>query len=210
MRGLIVTRLLVRLKASNDTKYERGHNKEVQGLIYHILDNSSEYGRLHDRQGCKFFSFTNIFPFHDLRQGDSRSLLISSPSNRLITYLKQQLEYLSEIKIGAMRFKINYCEKFDIILSKLDSWFSLITITPIISRIQAYRRNEEMKTKTCWSTDQSPDLFISQLQSNLVKKFNSYHHLLQFALDCGLGELNSLGFGFVNVLDSQGRTVTSN
>jgi CRISPR/Cas system endoribonuclease Cas6 (RAMP superfamily) len=37
--------------------------------------------------------------------------------------------------------------------------------------------------------------------------FGHCNPLLPFAVDTGLGELNSLGFGFMNVLDREGRVV---
>src|SRR5207249_12204300 len=94
----------------------------------------------HDKQGYKFFTFSNVLPFHDLRKNDVRNLMISSPNNNFISYVKEQLEYLRDLRIGAMNFKIDYCNKLDIKLPNRP--FSLITATPIISRIHRYRYEE--------------------------------------------------------------------
>jgi CRISPR-associated endoribonuclease Cas6 len=150
-----------------------------------------------------------------------------------------------------MKFKIDYCRKFDISLAKF-SPFSLISATPIITRIK--------ETGLCWRVTDSLDTFVKLLEDNLTSKYNEFYGLererdhdkvfhklkflrqcstkiymdkdckqrvtvigskwrfdfgecnplLQFALDCGLGERNSMGFGFVNVLDSQGRLALVN
>ena len=79
----------------------------VQGLIYNTL-RGSVYDN-HDKLGYKFFSFSNIFPSDDLQKNDLRNLIISSPSNDFISYLQEQLEYVSNnIRIGRMKFKIDH------------------------------------------------------------------------------------------------------
>jgi CRISPR-associated endoribonuclease Cas6 len=258
-----MSRLLVKLVAANNTNYEQEHHKELQGLIYKLLE-GSEYSGLHDRRGYKFFSFSGLFPFdYGLRRGDRKSLLISSPDSRFISYLKDQLDYLTEIAIGAMKFKIVLTKKFDVVLSKFGS-FSLITGSPIIQAIQPYLRPENVKTRHFWDTDFPASLFLKQLEDNLVKKHNAFYGLeykskptdkedeqepifyksrflkqistkiylnkqsvkrtvvigtnwlfsfgscspiLQFGLDAGLGGLNSLGFGFMNVVSDDGQVL---
>ena len=166
-----------------------------------------------------------------------------------------------------MRFKIDYCSKFDVRLSS-DAPVSLITGTPILCNIHRYRFEEANAlhlvngfSSTYWRNTHPVDLFLRQVEANLVKKFKTYRglkaatadtdgdtdanpeaqqrdpifyksrflkqvaiplsmgqgrfrsvvigtnwlfgfvdpELAGFALDAGLGELNSLGFGFMNV-----------
>ena len=262
-----MTRLLLKLRAANNAKFEQEHHRQVQGLIFDLL-RESNYSKLHDKKGSKFFAYSNIFPFFDLHGGDIRNLIISSPSRGFISHLKDQLDYLREIEVGCMKFKIDYCRKFDIILSQYDS-FSFITGTPIL--VRNYRSvYDEGKTKTndknreiCWTSNYPVDLFLKQLEHNLIKKYNEFYGfeaqttkekygtifykprllkevatrifmsktdksrtvvigtnwkfsfdecnpLLQFALDCGLGERNSMGFGFMNLLDGKGRLALVN
>lgn len=250
-----MTRLLIKLQATHDSRYETEYHKDVQGLIYSLLRESAYDS--HDKQGYKFFTFSNIFPFSNIRKNDRRNLIISSPNNDFVSYVKEQLEYFQDIRIGQMRFKVDRCNKLDIKLPRDDS-FGLITGTPIITRIHQYRYEEVDasdlvgKYKSIyWRRNHPVDLFINQLEDNLVKKYNEYHHrvddcepqeksplfynykflkqiatmistgpnsqkatvigtnwlfmlngaseLARFALDTGLGELNSLGFGFMNI-----------
>jgi CRISPR-associated endoribonuclease Cas6 len=250
-----MTRLLIKLQATHESRYETEYHKDVQGLIYGLLRGSA-YDN-HDKQGYKFFTFSNIFPFINIRKNDRRNLFISSPNDDFVSYVKEQLEYLQDIKIGQMRFKVDQCNRFDIKPPEDDS-FGLITGTPIIARLHRYRYEEADaldlvgKYKSIyWRRNHPVDLFINQLEDNLVKKFNEYHNkvedsepqerspifysykflkqvatrvstgpnlqkitvigtnwlfklnseseLARFALDTGLGELNSLGFGFMNI-----------
>ena len=261
-----MSRLLLKLKTANETKYEPEHHRQVQGLIYDLL-RGSDYSKLHDKKGFKFFAYSNIFPFFDLHVGDIRNLIISSPSRGFISYLKDQLGYLREIEVGCMKFKIDYCRKFYIILSHYGS-FGFITGTPIILRnyrsvYEEGKTNNDNNREIYWTSNYPVDLFLKQLEDNLIKKYNEFYGfeaqttkekygsifykprllkevatrifmnktsksrtvvigtnwkfsfdectpLLQFALDCGLGERNSMGFGFMNLLDEKGRLALVN
>lgn len=261
-----MTRLLIKLRARDDSRYEMEYHRDIQGLIYNLL-RGSNYDNYHDKPGYKFFTFSNIFPFSNIniRKNDMRNLIISSPKDDFISYLKQQLEYLQDIRIGQMKFRVDYCNEVDIRLSEHDT-FSLITATPIIMRIHRYRYEEAGAINLVngyksiyWRKNHPVELFINQLENNLVKKYDEYYHrleddkaeersplpvfysykflkqiatkvstgaglqkvtvigtnwqfllngaseLVRFALDTGLGELNSLGFGFMNMKREEAR-----
>lgn len=251
-----MSRLLIKLRATHDSRYETEYHKDLQGLVYSLLRGSA-YDN-HNNHGYKFFTFSNVFPFSEIRKNDQRNLIIASPNEDFISYFKEQLEYLQDIRIGQMKFKVDYCNKLDIKLPDYDT-FNLITGTPIITRIHRYRYEEAGALELVdgydsiyWRSNHPVELFINQLEDNLVKKYDEYHHRLEedyepqerspvfysckflkqiatkvstgtdlqkatvigtnwqflfngaselarFALDTGLGELNSLGFGFMNV-----------
>jgi CRISPR-associated endoribonuclease Cas6 len=101
-----MSRLLIKLLASHDSHYEMAYHKDVQGLIYTLLRGSA-YDN-HNKQGYKFFTFSNIFPFSNIRKNDQRNLMISSPNEDFVSYVKEQLEYLQDIRLGQMKFKVDY------------------------------------------------------------------------------------------------------
>ncbi len=228
----------------------------LQGFIYNLLKGSI-YDQLHDSKGSKFFSFSNIFPFNDIRQNDIRNLIIASPDEQFIRYLYDilQVRRAREISIGNMKFKINFLQELYTRIPDSNS-FNLITGTPIIIRIpkekyKDYGYESIYENFTYWKNEHPIDVFITQLTNNLLKKYAQYHtqvhdlietykdikvfdtfkfkkqistrvfmkgfeqvvigtlwefgfnnsnkDLIQFALDAGLGERNSLGFGFMNL-----------
>jgi CRISPR-associated endoribonuclease Cas6 len=59
------------------------YHTNAQGFIYNLL-RGSIYEQIHDVQGSKFFSFSNIFPHADLKQGDIRTFIISSPDDEFV------------------------------------------------------------------------------------------------------------------------------
>jgi CRISPR-associated endoribonuclease Cas6 len=257
-----MSRLLIELKSTQNTKYETEYHYHLQGFIYGLM-RGSVYDSLHDAEGSKLFSFSNIFPYYDLHKDDMRTFMISSPDTGFIKYLFDTLQlYIrrqTQINIGYMTFTINFIEE---IYPKLPhSNVSLITGTPITIRIPKSKYKEfgyesVYDNFTFWRNEQPIDIFITQLTNNLLKKYAQYNtqtkeayrnlidiykdiklfdilkfkkqvatnvytnsiqqlvigslweigfnnhisrDLVQFALDAGLGERNSLGFGFMNL-----------
>ncbi|MEM3488309.1 MAG: CRISPR-associated endoribonuclease Cas6 [Nitrososphaerota archaeon] len=254
---------MIRLRCIEDSKYEMLYHYHLQGFIYNLLE-GSKYDYVHDKEGYKFFCFSNIFPARDLVKNDLRTLIISSPDSEFICHLNEMLSRQSNaITIGSMKFKIDYVDKLDVRLPG-NSPFTLITGTPIIIRIprekyKAYGIDPKGRYDyVYWRSDHPIDLFISQLENNLRKKYAEYfgfgndntaglnvngmerppflfqkfkfkkqvstrvpmkgfdqvvigtvwefgfeadvnRDMIQFALDVGLGERNSLGFGFMNL-----------
>ncbi len=254
-------RLVIRLRAIENTPYEMQYHYHLQGFIYNLL-RGSIYDQIHDKQGYKFFCFSNIFPARDLLQNDLRTLIVSSPNGEFIKYLYEILQLSlgrgREVMIGIMKFKIDSLDKLIVKLPNTTP-FGLITGTPIIVRIpkEKYKGYDFEQTKkeydyVYWRSEHPIDIFITQLENNLLKKYVLYHRILtdsitrktpvlfhifkfkkqistrvfmkgfeqvvigtlwefgfdadvnkdiiQFALDAGLGERNSLGFGFMNLL----------
>jgi CRISPR-associated endoribonuclease Cas6 len=263
-------RLLIKLRCIESCLYQMEYHYQLQGFIYSLIK-GSKYHHLHNKQGYKFFCFSNIFPAKNLEKNDLRTLIISSPDQEFVTYIHDVLSSnnSSSIKIGIMKFSVDSMNVLDVKLPE-NSRYALITGTPLIVRVPRERyqmygidpgKNYDY---IYWRHEYPIVLFLSQVEINLVKKFiefaqfsNSYRYeiegnrlvqptlspsfflrfkfkkqistqmtipakgmkqvligtiwefefdrksnkeLIQFALDCGLGERNSLGFGFMNLL----------
>lgn len=80
-------KMLLRLEAIKNCEYDLKYFHKLQGFVYSLLK-ETEYGTLHDKKGYKFFCFSNIFPIGDIKSGDIRNLLISSPDNLFIKFLE--------------------------------------------------------------------------------------------------------------------------
>lgn len=130
-------RLLIRLKVLKDFAYDLAYYHKLQGFIYGLI-RGSEYGKLHDLKGNKFFCFSNIFPLTGLRfQEDQEKLfVISSPDKGFIRRLEAEITKMREeakpLNIGEMSFSIEGLEAFELRLGKS---FRLVSATPILIRI---------------------------------------------------------------------------
>lgn len=255
-------RLLVELKSTQDNKFEREYHAHLQGLIYNELINSP-YENIHDQHGAKPFTFSNIFPFTDLKKGDIRSFIISSPDHTFIRYLydmfQTKMERQAQTNVGYMVFKISFLKEIHSRLPQNN--VNLITATPITIRIpremyERYGYEPVYNNFTYWKNDQPLHIFLDQVKQKLMHKYAKYNtqtlpqyyecinryknvklfdtfrfrkqvankvviggyesivigtcwefgieymngnrDIMQFAFDGGLGERNSLGFGFLN------------
>jgi CRISPR-associated endoribonuclease Cas6 len=111
-------RLIVRLRAIENMPYEMQYHYHLQGFIYNLLRGSVYYDHVHDKDGYKFFCFSNIFPARDLEKNDVQTLIISSPDPGFIRYLYEiltvRMNRLDEMKVGTMKFKIDSLQELSI------------------------------------------------------------------------------------------------
>jgi len=260
-------RILISLSANDTFPYDISYHHNLQGFIYRLIKQTG-YANLHDRRGCKFFSFSNIIPpSRTVQSGSMRNLIVASPSQNLIKALQDKMKMLvgSTIKIGRMSFKLEDSKLFDLKLPEGFQDCNLISGTPIIVRIPRYRLPEyginpaRDYDYVYWRKEYTPTAFIKQLEENLIKKYNEYHdaeveptkslfeklrfrkqvaipllmrgqettiigtlwefqfsllnnvkrQILQFGLDAGFGEMNSLGFGFINLHNNRKEVISS-
>jgi len=246
-------RLLVELQALGDYAYDLMYHHKLQGFLYGLLSDTS-YRQLHDERGYKFFCFSNIFPSVDMREGDLRRFLFSSPDAGLVKVLAEQLnKHIGErVNVGETSFCLKH---FSVLEPRVGRSCVLAAGTPIVVRIPRanYARYgiKPPKDYECvyWRKQYPFDAFVKQLEDNLFKKYNSFYgtrleafpifeqftfqkqvcnhlvidgreikifgsiwrfptsglseerwRILQFGLDSGFGELNSTGFGFMNLV----------
>ena len=159
------------------------YHHKLQGFIYGLLRDSG-FGTLHDKEGYKFFCFSNIFPIGDMEEGEISKLLVASPNEELIASLKVSLQDFSagkrRINIGEMSFEVVNIKKLEIELKSRD--LRVITATPVIIRIPERNYDsygipeEERKPRyVYWRPKYSFEAFLKQLSENLIKKFNEFY-----------------------------------
>ncbi|MCP8321989.1 MAG: CRISPR-associated endoribonuclease Cas6, partial [archaeon] len=170
-------RIIVKLEASEDCAYEYEYHHHLQGLIYDLIKDS-EYSYLHDKKGYKFFCFSNIFPAMDLKKGDKRTLIVSSPDDLFVKRLREAFlknkRNNKKVKVGRMNFAI---DNISLLKSRLDGRDqNLITGTPIVVRMQKDRCKEYGITLdkdydyVYWRKEYPLTAFIKQIEDNLIKK----------------------------------------
>ncbi len=176
-------RLLVTLKAAKAQGYESLYHHKLQGCIYELL-RASGFGTVHEKEGYKFFCFSNIFPIGDMHEGDRAKLLIASPNTALIASLEGTLRAIAasetRVHIGEMSFDLLDIKRVEI---KLEArTLRVLTATPVIIRIpeRNYDRyeipeSERKQRYVYWRPKYSFEAFLKQLSENLIKKYNEFH-----------------------------------
>ena len=215
--------------------------------MYSLLKDGP-FSMLHDKKGYKFFCYSNIFPIGNNKEGSKKNLIISSPNDKLIDSIIEKLEGINQANIAEMSFSIASIRKV-----KTYATHRLVAATPIILRIPSYNYpaygiNSDYGY-VYWRAEHSFDAFLSQLNGNLIKKYNEFNNtktdelplfeqflykkpvvshvivegkeqkiigslwefgfshlsseqrrIIEFGMDVGFGERNSLGFGFINAI----------
>ena len=249
-------RLLIKLKSLKSAAYDLKYYHKLRGFLYG-LQKSSKYFNKHGNMGYKFYSFSNILPPKDIKAGDIRTLIVSSPDSDFIKWLYGQFSLMSHsphpIEIGEMQFEI---ESVNFLKTFVNDNATLITGTPIVMRIPKERYGEygivSRRPYEYWRPEYDFNAFVKQLSDNLIKKYNQYYRrkiesrnlfemfkfkksvcahriengievktigtlweftfshlspeqkrILWLGLESGLGELNSSGFGFMNVVKNR-------
>lgn len=244
-------RLLLDLKATKDAAYDLKYFNKAHGFVYNLL-RGTPYAVLHNKAGYKFFCFSNIFPIGDIKTGDIRKFIISSPDSAFVKMLHEKISAIGDINIGELSFRVESSKLLEL---KIRNNMKLITTTPIIIRIPKSKYEtygiRSLRPYVYWESCHPFEAFIKQIEENLFKKYKEFYKkdieefqafeqfehvkdvplritikgeeivmkgskwififsgleyskqrrdLLQFALDAGLGERNTYGFGFVNVV----------
>lgn len=164
----------MKLKAKKDMAYDEKYFHKFQGFIYKHIE--PYYNELHDKKGYKFFCFSNLFPIGDMKKGDERNWIISSPDKAMIKWLYANIP--EEIHLGEMEFYVKEKEMFT---PKLER--KIICATPIIIRISErnydrYNIPKEYRKKgfIYWRPCYSFDAFVKQLEENLIKKYEEFYN----------------------------------
>lgn len=258
-------RLQLRLIPEKDFVYDNDYHYHLQAAMYSLIREGG-LGQVHEKQGYKFFCFSNIFPFGDFEKGRERNLLISSPDPDLITAIERSSVSLAKsgkaLFVGRLQFSLSGVSR----PFRIDANSSEVIVrsaTPIVMRIPKSRYKEyELKPEKeyeylFWRDTVPLEAFVKQLADNIEKKWKEFgtlypdaaheiekvvpeilyykflkmvskpitmkqerqmiigsmwelsfaprspleRRVLEFALDCGFGERNSLGFGFMNLAE---------
>ena len=179
---MILMRLLVTFRAAKDQSYERMYHHKLQGFIYGLLRDAG-FAEVHEKEGYKFFCFSNLFPIGDMEKGDAVKLLLASPSAALLTAIKRALQGAAEergvLNIGEMSFEL--MELKELVVKLSSKGLRVLTATPVIIRIpeRNYERygipEAERKARyVYWRPKYSFEAFLKQLSENLIKKYNEF------------------------------------
>lgn len=174
-------RLLLKLSPIESVQNELNYHYAIQGFIYELLRDSI-FREIHDKQGYKFFCYSNIFPFeHILNKSRIYNLLISSPNWKLMESIYKKLVVIEKIKIHNMKFSIKHVESLEIKIP--NEPFIITTGTPIVIRIRKESIDGISDLKKdyeyfYWRSTFPIENFINQVTSNLVKKYTEYNCIL--------------------------------
>lgn len=251
-------RVLARLSARADAAYDNAYHHKLRGRLWRALE-GTKYDDEHDTDEPTGFCYSNPFPYGDMQEGDSRTLLISSHDEELLATVAEDFKDDPELNVGEMPFRVEDMSALDPDVGEPGTSGTIESGTGVVVRIPPWRFDDygiddDSDQAAFWRPEHTIRPFREQVEANLDRKhglfcddylpgpsdrdgelFDSYellktfavpvtvttgqemtyvlskwklgytvrdnHHRrhLNLALDCGIGERNSLGFGFVNL-----------
>ena len=99
-------RLELALDAIADATYDTSYHHKLRGRIWRALEDEERYANTHSTDHGVGFSFSNIFPWREIDEGDRRYLRISSPRREVLDDLVHHFGRDRAFDIGQMRFEV--------------------------------------------------------------------------------------------------------
>lgn len=253
-------RLLVKLNAQADASYRTSYHHKLRGRLWRALEDT-KFEDEHDDGQPLGLSFSNIFPWGEISQGDTRSLLVASTREGLLAEIARDLQADREFNVGDMPFEVADVSTVDVDVGEPGTRGVVETATGVLVRLtedhrQTYGIDSEHDAPTYWRPEHTIEPFRNALQGNLQHKHDRFAHdyqpgpeeidadlfsgydliktyalpvtvtagttievvlskwrldyrvrdddhrrHLNLALSTGIGGRNSLGFGFVNIVE---------
>jgi len=99
-------RIELSLNAIADAKYDSAAHHKLRGRIWRALEDEDRYAEIHDTDHGVGFSFSNVFPWGRIQEGDRRHVRIASPRREVLDDLVSHFETDRSFDVGQMRFEI--------------------------------------------------------------------------------------------------------
>ena len=247
----LMPRLILTIRATDETLVEAFNKHYLQAVIYSELgeQGNSDY---HEGNRFRFFSFSDFFPSGNMKKGETKKVIISSPDSKLIGSLSKGFSESSELYLGSNKFIVSTVKTLRLNFSSR----AYISGSPVV----LYTDNQKNRFFSLRDGDEI-SFFMERIKENAIKKYKQFtgktprftdgpmfdsirlkkevsvkvvhrggdfyiigtlweklglfegrkidYDFYRFIAECGIGEKNSLGFGFLNPLSEDKENAAS-
>ncbi|NEU59281.1 CRISPR-associated endoribonuclease Cas6 [Halorussus sp. MSC15.2] len=167
-------RLLIRLRAQADAAYDNSHFHELRGRLWKGL-RGTEYDELHDAERPVGLSFSNVFPWGDIEEGDERTVLVAATDQDVLQAIAESVITDRKFNVGEMPFRVEEVTTVAPDVGEPGTRGTLETGTGVLVRIPPWQADKygienEGDEATFWQPEYSLEPFKTQLENNLDKK----------------------------------------
>ncbi|MDY6776246.1 MAG: CRISPR-associated endoribonuclease Cas6 [Halobacteria archaeon] len=174
-------RLLLNIESQSNSVYDTTYHNKLRGRIWQALRNTPFDSR-HDTNDPAGITFSNIFPWGDLDEGEERQLLVSSPEEESLTYIAEDVQKNPEFNIGEMSFKVTDLSALEVDVGEPGSEGVIETATGTVVRLYEKHREEygietdenHGDTPTYWRKEHGIKPFKDAIQDNLQHKHDLF------------------------------------
>jgi CRISPR-associated endoribonuclease Cas6 len=167
-------RLLIRLRARADAVYDNAYHHKLRGRLWKGL-RGTEHDELHDAERPIGLSFSNVFPWGDIEEGDERNVLVASTNQDLLAAVADGLVTDREFNVGEMPFQVEEVTTVAPDVGEPGTRGTLETGTGVLVRIPPWKADEygienDGDEAIFWQPEHSLEPLKTQIENNLDKK----------------------------------------
>lgn len=171
-------RLLVRLRARRNAKYDNIYHHKLRGRMWRALS-GTEFDERHDDGRHAGFTMSNPFPPQDMQEGDRRTLLIAAPERDLLGAIAKDFDENPELNIGEMPFEVTDISLLAPDVGEPGTRGVLDTGTGVVCRLPPWRCDEygietDGEHATFWEPEHTIEPLKDQLTNNLDQKHDRF------------------------------------
>ena len=172
-------RLMVDLHAQADAAYQTGYHNKLRGRLWRALQ-ETRFDEEHGDGEPMGLSFSNIFPWGEIAEGDDRTLLVASPREELLAAIAEDLQSNHEFNVGEMAFKVDGLTPVEVDVGEPGTRGVIETATGIVVRLYEHHRDEygidgeHGDTPTYWRPEFTIEPFRDAITENLQRKHERF------------------------------------
>jgi CRISPR-associated endoribonuclease Cas6 len=168
-------RLMIDLCAQADAVYQTSYHHKLRGRIWRAL-RDTQFEKEHTNGEPLGFSFSNVFPWGEISEGDERKLLLASPRENLLAAIAEDIRSDSEFNIGEMAFQVDRLSALDVDVGEPGTRGVIETATGVVVRLYEHHRqqygieDEHEDAPTYWQPEFTIEPFKDAITENLQGK----------------------------------------
>lgn len=177
--GAARMRLMVHLRARADAAYQTNYHNKLRGRIWRALQ-GTRFDEEHSDGESMGLSFSNVFPWDAIDEGDERTLLVASPREELLTAIAEGLQSDQEFNIGEMAFDATGFTPVEVDVGEPGTRGVIETATGVVVRLYERHRDqygiegEYGDTPTYWQPEFTIEPFRDAVAENLQRKHDRF------------------------------------
>lgn len=166
---------MVNLRAETDAVYQTNYHHKLRGRLWRAFEDTP-FDDEHGSGDPLGLSFSNIFPWGEISEGDSRKLLIASPREELLAELAKDFQENPEFNVGEMSFTVDELSPLDVDVGEPGSRGVIETATGVLVRLYEHHREEydieddQGDAPTYWRPEFTIEPLRNAIEDNLQKK----------------------------------------
>lgn len=167
-------RLLIKLRAEADAAYQNAWHHKLRGRVWQGID-GSKYDELHDADRPIGLTFSNIFPWGDIEEGDRRHVMVSAADPDILGPIAEDLVENRDFNVGEMAFSVEEITGLHPDVGEPGTRGTIESGTGVLVRIPPWRTDDygidhEGDEALYWRPEHTLEPFKTQLENNLDQK----------------------------------------